>query len=132
MKELNEDKIVKVLVVEDNAFSTNLMTEMLDSLGVESVTASNGHDAILKFEKSEKNEFSIIFMDIVMPKLNGNESAATIRMIDREDAMTIPIIAITALNSDADKKVMEESGMDGFLQKPLSLPALKEIIDKYS
>ena len=71
-------------------------------------------------------------MDIVMPKLNGNESAATIRMIDREDAKTVPIIAITALNSDKDKEMMLESGMDDFLQKPLSVAAIKEIIEKYT
>ena len=123
---------MKILVVEDNEFSTNLITEMLNSLGVEVVTASNGHDAILKFERSAKNEFDMIFMDIVMPKLNGNESAATIRMIDREDAKTIPIIAITALNSETDRQIMRESGMDGFLQKPLSIPAVKEIIEQYS
>lgn len=123
---------MKILVVEDNEFSTNLITEMLNSLGVEVVTASDGHDAILKFERSAKNEFDMIFMDIVMPKLNGNESAATIRMIDREDARTIPIIAITALNSETDKQMMRESGMDGFLQKPLSIPAVKEIIEQYS
>lgn len=123
---------MKILVVEDNEFSTNLITEMLNSLGVEVVTASNGHDAILKFERSAKNEFDMIFMDIVMPKLNGNESAATIRMIDREDARTIPIIAITALNSETDRQIMRESGMDGFLQKPLSIPAVKEIIEQYS
>lgn len=123
---------MKILVVEDNEFSTNLITEMLNSLGVEVVTASDGHDAILKFERSAKNEFDMIFMDIVMPKLNGNESAATIRMIDREDASTIPIIAITALNSETDRQMMRESGMDGFLQKPLSIPAVKEIIEQYS
>lgn len=123
---------MKILVVEDNEFSTNLITEMLNSLGVEVVTASDGHDAILKFERSAKNEFDMIFMDIVMPKLNGNESAATIRMIDREDARTIPIIAITALNSETDRQMMRESGMDGFLQKPLSIPAVKEIIEQYS
>ena len=123
---------MKILVVEDNEFSTNLITEMLNSLGVEVVTASNGHDAILKFERSAKNEFDMIFMDIVMPKLNGNESAATIRMIDREDARTLPIIAITALNSETDRQMMHESGMDGFLQKPLSIPAVKEIIEQYS
>lgn len=123
---------MKILIVEDNEFSTNLITEMLNSLGVEVVTASNGHDAILKFERSAKNEFDMIFMDIVMPKLNGNESAATIRMIDREDARTIPIIAITALNSETDRQIMRESGMDGFLQKPLSIPAVKEIIEQYS
>ena len=123
---------MKILVVEDNEFSTNLITEMLNALGVEVVTASNGHDAILKFERSAKNEFDMIFMDIVMPRLNGNESAATIRMIDREDARTIPIIAITALNSETDRQMMHESGMDGFLQKPLSIPAVKEIIEQYS
>ena len=123
---------MKILVVEDNEFSTNLITEMLNSLGVEVVTASDGHDAILKFERSAKNEFDMIFMDIVMPRLNGNESAATIRMIDREDARTIPIIAITALNSETDRQIMRESGMDGFLQKPLSIPAVKEIIEQYS
>lgn len=123
---------MKILVVEDNEFSTNLITEMLNSLGVEVVTASDGHDAILKFERSAKNEFDMIFMDIVMPRLNGNESAATIRMIDREDARTIPIIAITALNSETDRQMMRESGMDGFLQKPLSIPAVKEIIEQYS
>ena len=123
---------MKILVVEDNEFSTNLITEMLNSLGVEVVTASNGHDAILKFERSAKNEFDMIFMDIVMPKLNGNESAATIRIIDREDARTIPIIAISALNSETDRQIMRESGMDGFLQKPLSIPAVKEIIEQYS
>ena len=123
---------MKILVVEDNEFSTNLITEMLNSLGVEVVTASDGHDAILKFERSAKNEFGMIFMDIVMPRLNGNESAATIRMIDREDARTIPIIAITALNSETDRQMMRESGMDGFIQKPLSIPAVKEIIEQYS
>ena len=123
---------MKVLVVEDNEFSTNLISVMLNSLDIDVDTAKDGHDAILKFERSSKNEYDIIFMDIVMPILNGNESAATISMIDREDAKTVPIIAITALNSDKDKEVMLESGMDGILQKPLSVPALKEIIEKYT
>ncbi len=123
---------MKVLVVEDNEFSTNLISEMLNSLEIDVDTAKDGHDAILKFEHSGQNEYDIIFMDIVMPKLNGNESAATIRMIDREDAKTVPIIAITALNSDKDKEMMLESGMDDFLQKPLSVAAIKEIIEKYT
>ena len=123
---------MKVLVVEDNEFSTNLISVMLNSLDIDVDTAKDGHDAILKFERSSKNEYDIIFMDIVMPILNGNESAATIRMIDREDAKTVPIIAITALNSDKDKEVMMETGMDANLQKPLSVPALKEIIEKYT
>ena len=121
---------IRVLICDDSILVRKKMTDLMTKLGCKEIyTATDGEDAV---EQYKKNLPDITFMDIVMPKLNGNESAATIRMIDREDARTIPIIAITALNSETDRQMMRESGMDGFLQKPLSIPAVKEIIEQYS
>ena len=125
-----EMKDIKVQISDDSVLVRKKMKDHLASLGIENVVeAVNGNEAVSVYKA---NKPDIVFMDIVMPKLNGNESAATIRMIDREDARTLPIIAITALNSETDRQMMRESGMDGFLQKPLSIPAVKEIIEQYS
>ena len=64
---------------------------MLNSLGVEVVTASDGHDAILKFERSAKNEFDMIFMDIQMPIMNGYEATQLIRLSTKEGSKDIPM-----------------------------------------
>ena len=73
------------------------------------------------FGKSGPGEFDVILMDIMMPVMNGYEAAKTIRSMDREDAKTIPIIAMTANAFTEDRIRAKEAGMDEHISKPVDV-----------
>lgn len=71
------------------------------------------------FQKSEEGYFDVILMDMMMPVMDGCEAAKTIRAMDRADAKTVPIIAMTANAFSEDREKTKASGMDAHLSKPL-------------
>lgn len=85
-----------VLVVDDNALSQEMLIATLEDAGATVSTASSGKAAIRAFEKSELNPFDAILMDLVMPGMDGFATTKAIRTLSRVDALTIPIIAVTA------------------------------------
>ena len=82
------------------------------------------------FRKSEPGEFDVILMDIMMPVMNGYEAAKTIRSLNREDAKTIPIIAMTANAFTEDRIKAKEAGMDEHVAKPVDVELLIKVIHK--
>ena len=92
--------------------------------------AWNGQEAVELFRKSASGEFDAILMDIMMPVMNGYEAAKKIRSLDREDAKTIPIIAMTANAFMEDRLKAKEAGMNEHIVKPLDVELLIKVIHK--
>ena len=88
----------------------------------------DGQEAVELFRNSEPGEFDVILMDIMMPVMNGYETAKMIRSMDREDAKTIPIIAMTANAFTEDRIRAKEAGMDEHISKPIDMKLLVKII----
>ena len=86
--------------------------------------------AVELFRKSEPGEFDVILMDIMMPVMNGYEAAKTIRSLNREDAKTIPIIAMTANAFTEDRIKAKEAGMDEHVAKPVDMELLIKVIHR--
>ena len=86
---------------------------------------------MLIFEKSRPGEFDVILMDIMMPIKNGYEAAKMIRALDRDDAKTVPIIAMTANAFTEDRLKSKESGMNEHIAKPIDAKLLVKVISEF-
>lgn len=120
----------KVLLVEDNELNMEISKELLQMEGMEVVCAWNGQEAYDLFEKSQVNEYDIILMDMHMPIMDGCESTKMIRKLKRDDALSIPILAVTANTFTEDIAKTKEAGMNGHLSKPIDVKILMELISK--
>ena len=103
---------------------------VLQNVGADVTKAWNGQEAVELFRKSEPGGFDTILMDIMMPVMNGYEATKMIRSLDREDAKTIPIIAMTANAFTEDRLKAKEAGMNEHIVKPLDVELLIKVIHK--
>lgn len=112
---------LRILLVEDNELNMEIAEFMLNDCKAIVEKAVNGLEAVEKFEASEAGTYDVILMDIMMPVMDGLTATKSIRALDREDAKTIPIIAMTAnaFKEDADKCL--QAGMNAHLAKPLDI-----------
>lgn len=117
-----------VLLVEDVEINQEIVIELLYDTGIRIDTANNGAEALEMFEKSAENYYDIIFMDIQMPVMNGYEASVKIRALDRKDAKTVHIVAMTANAFIEDIRQAKESGMNEHCSKPVDPKNLKEIL----
>lgn len=120
----------RALLVEDNELNTEIAVYILETGGFEIDTAVNGQEAVEKFSSSDANYYDIIFMDIRMPVMDGFEATKAIRSLERKDAMTVPIVAMTADAFDDDMKKSIASGMNGHIAKPIDTDKLAILVDK--
>ena len=121
----------KILLAEDNEINMEIACELLDMYGAQVVKAWNGKEAVDLFAASGEGEFDVILMDMQMPEMDGCEAARTIRRMKRRDAEKIPIIAVTANATEDDRRLCLAAGMDDFLAKPVSLDALRAVLDRW-
>ncbi len=119
------------LAAEDNEINAEILREILliENAGCEIV--ENGQMAVERFADSRIGEFDAILMDVQMPVMNGYEATRAIRALEREDAVTIPIIAMTANAFAEDEKEALQAGMNVHLAKPVDVTLLKQIIRQY-
>ena len=117
-----------ILLAEDNELNMEIAEFMLQNEGAVVTKTWNGQEAVEIFEKSRPDEFDVILMDIMMPVKNGYEATKMIRSMDREDAKTIPIIAMTANAFTEDRIKAKEAGMDEHISKPIDMKLLVKII----
>ena len=117
-----------ILLAEDNELNMEIAEFMLQNEGADVVKAWNGQEAVERFRKSKVGEFDVILMDIMMPVKNGYEATKLIRSLDREDAKTIPIIAMTANAFTEDRIRAKEAGMDEHIAKPVDAELLVKVI----
>lgn len=121
-----------LLLAEDNELNAEIAKTLLEDEGAVITTVSDGQQAVDTFYGNEPGTFDVILMDIMMPVMNGLSASKIIRSLEREDAKTIPIIAITANAFDEDAKKCLEAGMNAHLSKPLDIEKMKEVICKYT
>ena len=122
---------MSILLVEDNAINAELASTILEDKGAFVETAENGKIAYEKFEESGEGYYDLILMDLRMPVMNGLETTKAIRAMDRGDAVTIPIIAMTADAFEEDIKNCLDAGMNGHLSKPIEVAKLTKTLTKY-
>ncbi len=111
---------LNILVAEDNELNMEIVEYMLTDAGANVLRATNGAEALKAFTDSKPGEIDAILTDMTMPVMDGPEETRRIRALDRTDAKTVPIIAMTANLFDEDIKKCTDSGMTGFLPKPLN------------
>ena len=131
-KDVSEKSIkgLHILLAEDNELNMEIAEFMLQNEGTVVTKAWNGQEAVELFRKSKPGEFDVILMDIMMPVMNGYEATKMIRSLDREDAKTIPIIAMTANAFTEDRLRAKEAGMNEHIAKPVDGKLLIKVIHK--
>lgn len=120
----------RVLLVEDNELNREITLEFLKECGIEVDAACDGLEALEIFKASEENFYDLILMDIQMPRMNGYESTKAIRALNRKDAASIPIFAITANTLENDKLRAFKSGMNRVIEKPVNMDSFSELLKK--
>ena len=126
-----EDAVLEglnVLAAEDNAINAEILGEVLRMNGATVTTMPNGREVLQRFAESTPGEFDLVLMDIQMPIMNGLEAARQIRALGREDAATIPIIAMTANAFADDVQRSLAAGMNAHVSKPMNIAALKHAV----
>ena len=131
-KDVSEKSIkgLHILLAEDNELNMEIAEFVLQNEGANVTKAWDGQEAVELFRNSEPGEFDVILMDIMMPVMNGYEATKMIRSLDREDAKTIPIIAMTANAFTEDRIRAKEAGMDEHVAKPVDVELLIKVIHK--
>ena len=131
-KDISEKSIkgLHILLAEDNELNMEIAEFLLQNEGADVTKAWNGQEAVELFRKSGPGEFDVILMDIMMPVMNGYEATQMIRSLDREDAKTIPIIAMTANAFTEDRIRAKEAGMNEHVAKPVDVEVLVKVIHK--
>ncbi len=114
----------RVLLAEDVAVNAEIMVMVLQMREIEADVAENGKIAVDKFAGHEPGYYDAILMDMRMPEMDGLEATHVIRGMDREDAKTIPIIALTANAFDEDVQRSLQAGLNAHLSKPVEADAL--------
>ena len=118
---------LRVLVAEDNEVNQKVVSRMLERLGHHAEVAVNGREAL---ERAKAGTFDIVLMDCQMPEMDGWEATARIRAA-LAGRRRIPILALTANASDADRQRCLDAGMDAHLSKPLKLERLAEALSTW-
>lgn len=119
-----------ILLVEDNELNMEIAEFSLQNAGAKITKAWNGQEAVEIFQASSIGDFDVILMDVMMPVMDGYEATKNIRSLSREDAKTIPIIAMTANAFSEDKIKAEEAGMNEHIAKPINMKLLLRIVSK--
>ena len=108
-----------ILLVEDHPLNTIVAKRLLEKQKMDVIHAENGKEALDIFVQSKEGTFDAILMDVRMPVMDGIEATQKIRELERTDATTVPIIAMTANAYDEDKKQTYDAGMNAHLAKPI-------------
>ncbi|MCI8730673.1 MAG: response regulator [Lachnospiraceae bacterium] len=122
---------VHFLVAEDNEINSEILEELLEVEGAVCHIAENGHLAVEAFKNAPPGTFDAILMDVQMPVMNGYEATLAIRSLEREDAETIPIIAMTANAFAEDVRDAKDAGMNDHIAKPIDMDIVRKTLYKY-
>ena len=120
-----------ILVVEDNELNMEIAKYMLEEAGAKVLTAENGKEGVEVFSNSPPYEIDLILMDIMMPIMDGIEATRVIRQLERPDAGTVSILAMTANAFAEDVVAVKNAGMDGHMPKPIVIDKFYDVINKY-
>lgn len=121
----------RVLLVEDNDMNREITRFVLEKQGVQVSEAADGQQAVDAFARSAPGSFDVVLMDVMMPVMDGLEATRRIRSMDRPDARTVPVFALTANAFTDDQALSRKAGMNEHLSKPLDAPKLIVLIHRY-
>ena len=120
---------LNVLLVEDNPVNRTLSQRLLEKLGCRVMTAEDGDQALQCWQD---NRFDLIFMDCLMPNMDGFEATRKLRQFEQElQRPATPVIALTASVTEQDEEKSRRSGMNGFVPKPVSLEMLQAVLEQH-
>jgi CheY-like chemotaxis protein/nitrogen-specific signal transduction histidine kinase len=122
---------LNVLVVEDNELNMEIACFLLEDMDITYKAVENGQLAVEEFKNSPAGKYDVILMDVMMPVMDGYTATQAIRCLAREDAWTIPIIAMTANAYADDVKKSKEAGMNEHLAKPIDTKKLYKLLHEY-
>ena len=114
----------RILLVEDNEINMEIARTLLEMQGLTVDEASNGQEAVDRFQASAPGYYRVILMDIRMPVMDGVTATQKIRALPRADAATVPIVAMTANAFQEDEEYAGQIGMNGYLIKPIDIKSL--------
>lgn len=121
----------RVLLVDDEHISAEIVEKILTSQGVSVDWAQNGAEAVQKLEASEEHFYDIIFMNLAMRKMDGFEATTAIRNLPREDVKTLPIIAVSKSVLPEDRVHAMLADMDDYFQKTMDYSQYIHMLEKY-
>ena len=121
---------LRFLVAEDNAINADVLKELLEVEGARCEIAGNGKAAVAMYRSSRPGYYDMVLMDIRMPLMDGYEATAAIRSLPREDAATVPILAMTADTMEEDVERSFACGMNAHIPKPINIKVLNQTIWK--
>lgn len=128
-KDVNNERVI--LLADDNDLNRESIRRMLVKNGFSVVSVKNGKEVIATFSCSFLGEFSAIIMDTTMPIFDGINAIRIIRTSSHPEAESIPIIAVSANESEAERRSGEAAGMNDYIVKPFDAEALIEMLNKY-
>ena len=120
-----------ILLVEDNELNAEIAQTLLETAGAKTTVAHNGEQALEVFQNHAPKTFDAVLMDVMMPVMDGLTATRAIRNLDRPDAKTIPIIAMTANAFAENAEKCIAAGMDAHIAKPVEIETIKRVICKY-
>ncbi|WP_242354817.1 hybrid sensor histidine kinase/response regulator [Hungatella effluvii] len=121
----------RILLAEDNELNWEVARELLSDLGVELDWAEDGQICLDKFEKSSEGYYDAILMDIRMPHMTGYEATKAIRGLNHPDALSIPIIAMSADAFSDDIQRCLEFGMNAHIAKPIDIVEVSRLLKRF-
>ncbi len=121
---------MRVLLVEDNEINCEIIEFMLKDAGAKVVTANDGKEAVDAFAASGPGTFDCVLMDLMMPVMSGYEATRVIRAMDRTDAKSVPIIALSANAFDEDVAMAKDAGMNEHLAKPVDMGKMFRVMNR--
>ena len=121
----------RILIAEDNELNWEVANELLSDLGVELDWAEDGQICLDKFQKSPEGYYDAVLMDIRMPHMTGYEATKMIRGLNHPDALSIPIIAMSADAFSDDIQHCLECGMNGHIAKPIDIMEVTRLLKRF-
>jgi two-component system cell cycle response regulator DivK len=115
-----------VLIVEDNDLNMKLFNDLLEARGYRVVKTRSGHDVLLL---AREHRPDLILMDIQLPEISGIEVTKWLK--DDDSLKAIPVIAITAFAMKGDEERIRQSGCEGYLSKPISIPKFLQTVGEF-
>jgi CheY-like chemotaxis protein len=121
---------MNILVAEDNDINWEIISTLLSMYGINTERAENGRVALEKVKSAEKGAYSLVFMDIQMPEMNGLDATREIRKLDDPWASKLPIVAMTADAFSENVTECLQAGMQGHIAKPIDIKLVIKVIQK--
>ena len=121
---------MRLLLVEDNELNQEIAQTILETAGFTIDTADDGSVAVERIKEMPADTYDLILMDVQMPIMNGYQATRAIRALDDSAKASIPIVAMTANAFDEDRKEAIESGMNGYVPKPIDIEKLMKTLEE--